>query len=80
MKANDIINIKGVKYRKKQIGNNSSKSVSRVCSSDQLDKSKCLDIDVVEEYKLILDKKSKLSRDNRDFIVKVFNSQYEKIK
>lgn len=36
-------------------------------------------VDIVEEYKLIQEKKSKLCRSDRDWVVRTFNYNYKKI-
>jgi hypothetical protein len=37
-------------------------------------------VNLIEEYELILQKKSKLSRNNRDWVVKEFNKNFVKVK
>lgn len=37
------------------------------------------EVDLIEEYKLILQKKSSLSRSNREYIIREFNKRFIKI-
>lgn len=78
----EIIEINGIKYRKKE-PKKLSKSFIKLVSMAQifgglkLPNNNIEEINIVEEFKLIQEKKSKLSKRQRDSVVYQFNSYYE---
>ena len=86
------IEINGLKYRQKEQNNQQTTRQSRMCvmlmgmammfgaqgsigtSKRQRETPK---VNIVEEFKLIQEKKSKLSRKDRDWVVFQFNRYYE---
>ena len=84
----EVVEINGVKYRKtKKKPTKMSKSmVSFLALTGMLSggmnskkKSTGPEIDITSEYELIQNKKSKLSRRQRDMVVWMFERDYEKI-
>lgn len=87
-----IVEVNGIKYQKVEENTpKSSKNMNDVLMTGLMlgglgavqgmktTKRKKTTIDLVQEYKLILQKKSKLSRRERDSVVYQFNRQYKKI-
>lgn len=78
------LEINGIKYKKRE-SPKLSKGVTKLVMMATMfgglkfGDSKLDDIDVVEEFKLIQDKKSTLSRAQRDSVIYQFNRNYIKV-
>lgn len=78
------IEINGIKYRKKEIKKPSKNfirlvSMAQMFSGLKLQNSNIQGVNIVEEFKLIQEKKSKLSKAQRDSVVYQFNRSYEMV-
>lgn len=75
------ISVNGIKYKVKEqpkkIGRMGSIALS--VGLGLFDKFSEQEINIVEEYRLIQEKKSKLSRSLRDWVVYQFNKEYERV-
>jgi len=85
---NSIIEINEIKYRQREqkpISRGAGKMMMMAMALGGMSygrsnyKRQRPSVDVVEEYKLILQKKSELGRSDRDWVVNQFNYLYEKI-
>jgi hypothetical protein len=53
--------------------------MAQVFGGMSMPKQKYLEVDIVGEFRLIQEKKSLLSRADRDLVVRRFNNAYEKV-
>lgn len=77
------IEINGIIYRQKQIKKTSKNyvklvSIAHMFGCFKLSNSNIYGVNIVEEFKLIQEKKSKLSKKQRESVVYEFNHYYEK--
>ena len=79
----NIIEIEGVKYMRKAPQNNSQLFRGMEIDPDLFligkKTPKRPDVDIVSEFELIQQKKSQLSKSQRDWVVSEFNKLYEKV-
>ena len=78
------IEINGIKYRKKETKKSSKNfiklvSMAQIFGGLKLPNDKIQGVNIVEEFKLIQEKKSKLSRAQRDSVIYQFNRSYEMV-
>lgn len=83
-----IVTIQGVKYKKKHIDMEFSPKLAQIYMmsmalgglTGMFEKPRINpNINIIREYKLVVKKQSKLSRRQRDWVVRQFNAQYEKV-
>ena len=78
------IEINGLKYRQKETKKTSKNfvklvSMAQIFGGLKLPNSNIEGVNIVEEFKLIQEKKSKLSRKDREWVVFQFNRHYEMV-
>lgn len=78
------IEINGLKYRQKETKKPSKNfvklvSMAKIFGGLKLPNSNIEGVNIVEEFRLIQEKKSKLSRTQRDSIIYQFNRHYEMV-
>lgn len=78
------IEINGIKYRKKEIKKPSKNfvrlvSIAKIFGGLKLPNNNIQGIKIIEEFKLIQENKSKLSKAQRDSVVYQFNRYYEMV-
>ena len=78
------IEINRIKYRKKETKKSSKNfiklvSMAQIFGGLKLPNDKIQGVNIVEEFKLIQEKKSKLSRAQRDSVIYQFNRSYEMV-
>ena len=78
------IEINGLKYRKKETRKPSKNfvklaSMAQIFGGLKLPNSNIEGVNIVDEFRLIQEKKSKLSRKDREWVVFQFNRHYEMV-
>ena len=78
------IEVNGIKYRQKETKKPSKNfvklvSMAQIFGGLKLPNSNIEGVNIVEEFRLIQEKKSKLSRTQRDSVIYQFNRHYEMV-
>lgn len=78
------IEVNGIKYRQKETKKPSKNfvklvSMAQIFGGLKLPNSNIQGVNIVEEFRLIQEKKSKLSRKQRDSVIYEFNRYYEMV-
>lgn len=77
------IEINGLKYRQRDQVLSRSRNVGRMAAMIEamgmMKSQKTLNVNIIEEFRLIQEKKCKLSRKNRDWVVYQFNRNFQLI-